>query len=203
MAGYVLLARHGSVEPRRRGRFVGSSDVPLGERGRAEAEFLAGLARERKPGRLVSSPLQRAMDTARVVAGRIKVEVEVDEDLREIDFGRWEGKTFDEIQACDPDIAQQWAEGGEDFEFPEGERLAAFFARTRAAVERLARAPEDTVMAVAHGGLVRSALCHLLGLDYGRCLAFAVKPASLTGIRMYDGKGVLEEIVNPPAGGED
>jgi len=180
-------------------RFLGSTDVPLDEHGRRQAACLATITARRKPQRLFASPLRRALETARAIAGAVGLNIETDPDLRELDFGRWEGMTFDEIQAADPDAVSQWNAWSYDFTPPGGERLGDFLDRVRRAAARLAALPGDAVMAVTHGGVIRSALCHLLGLPARNYLLFDVQPAALVNIRLYDGRGTLTEMLTPQA----
>jgi broad specificity phosphatase PhoE len=126
----------------------------------------------------------------------VGVEVEVDRDLREIDFGLCEGMTFGEMQRRFPQAAGCWGAMPEDFAFPEGERLGDFVDRVRRAADRLVTEPSDVVLAISHGGVIRTMICHLLGLPVRDCWLFEVRPASLTTIEMMDGKAVLAGLSN-------
>jgi broad specificity phosphatase PhoE len=119
----IYLLRHGDVASRYAGRFIGRTNVPLSRAGRRQAcrlarRFgnLAGLA-------CVASPLRRARDTARLAVPGMNGDLKIWPGLREIDFGRWEGLTFDEIRRRDPARVNDWARFGSDFRFPEGESL--------------------------------------------------------------------------------
>jgi len=197
LASHLILVRHASVQRSVPPRFLGRTDVPLDEHGRRQAAGLAALASRRKPQRLLASPLRRAQETAHAIARPLGLEVQSDPDLREIDFGRWEGMTFDEIQAADPKAVSQWNAWSYDFTPPGGERLGDFLDRVRRAAGRLAADPAEVVMAVTHGGVIRSALCHLLGLPARNYLLFDVQPAALVGVRLFDGRGVLSEMLTP------
>ena len=101
----LLLTRHGQAAE---GDVMlgGQLDVPLLPRGREEAEALARRLSGVRIDRIVSSPMLRALETAQTIAtGR---PVEVDERLRELDYGRWEGLTYAEIDAHDPELRARW-----------------------------------------------------------------------------------------------
>jgi len=101
----LLLTRHGQAAA---GDVMlgGQLDVPLLPSGREEAEALARRLSGVRIDRIVSSPMLRALETAQTIAtGR---PVEVDERLRELDYGRWEGLTYDEIDAHDPELRARW-----------------------------------------------------------------------------------------------
>jgi alpha-ribazole phosphatase len=201
MADFLYLVRHGSTGAARAGRYLGSTDAPLDEAGRRQVEALGELLRaKRKCGRCVCSPLRRAAQTAEILRSATGCAAETDPDLREVDFGQWEGKMFSEIRDSSPELVDRWARFAPDFAFPGGESLRDFRDRVRRAADRLAADEAETVLAVAHGGVIKSMLCHLLGLDASRYVVFEIAPASLTVVRLFEGKGVLSEMirVEPP-----
>jgi broad specificity phosphatase PhoE len=191
MAKTLLLARHGETGPDFKGRFVGSSDVPLAGDGPEQAERLAELAATYRPEICLCSPLLRARQTAIPVAAATGLPVTTDAELREVDFGRWEAKTFDEVRAIDPELVRQWAAWRDDFAFPDGETLRGFKERVRNTAARLTRLEAGTVLAIAHGGVIRTMLCHLLGLSLRNYLTFDVQPATLTVLTLHDRGAVL------------
>ncbi|MBM4033198.1 MAG: histidine phosphatase family protein [Planctomycetes bacterium] len=196
MARLLLLARHGSIGAACAGRYIGATDASLDVAGRRQASALAEVLKALGPQRCFSSPLRRAAETAELAAAPLGLKVQLDPDLREVGFGLWEGKTFEEIQQAEPEAVNRWAADPAGFAFPGGERVCDFLARVHRAADRLAAAPGDVVLAVTHGGVVRAAICHLLGLPAHNYLLFGVKPASLTSIELFDGKGVLTGINN-------
>ncbi len=143
------------------------------------------------------------METAEAVAAALGLTVEADPDLREIDFGRWEGRTFEEIQQSDPQAVSDWATRPAEFAFPGGEAVRDFVARVGRAADRLAADPAEAVLAVTHGGVVRVAICHLLGLAVENYLLFDVRPACLAAVELFDGKGVLIGLDNSCSGDSD
>ena len=196
MAQYLLLARHGSVANAPVKRYYGSTDLPLDAAGKRQARALAELLRARRPARCFSSPLGRALETAQTVATHLSLNVETMPELREVDFGQWEGRTFAEIQKSDPENVARWAAFAPDFEFPGGESIHDFLERTARAAELLAAVPGEEVAAFTHGGVIRAVICHVLGLPPRHYLAFDVKPASVTVLKLFDGQGVLVELNN-------
>lgn len=188
----LLLVRHASTGPAYAGRFIGASDIPLAESGPTEVARLAGMVAPCAPALTFCSPLRRARQTVELLAGHTEIgAVQADQDLREIDFGRWEKLSFAEIAAGDPELVKRWAAWAPDFAFPDGEAVAGFLARTGAAAARLAARPEERLLVVAHGGVVRALLCHLLKLEPRHYLLFDVKPARLATIDLFPEGGVL------------
>jgi broad specificity phosphatase PhoE len=136
--------------------------------------------------------MQRCRQMAALAAPNLSPQT--DPDLREIDFGRWETWTFAEAAAQDPSLVDRWAQMSPQFAFPGGECLGDFVRRVRAAADRLIRAEAETVLAVAHGGVIRTMICHLLGLEPHRYVAFDVPYAALAVIDVFDGRGVLAAL---------
>jgi broad specificity phosphatase PhoE len=165
----VLLWRHGRTAYNHEQRWQGQLDVALDDVGRAQAEraadVLAPMIGARPPLRIVSSDLARAVDTARTLAARLNVPVEVDEALREVDAGEWEGRTRADIVSRWPDDFAAWRRG-DDIAVGGGETRSQTAKR---AAEAIRRADEQmdggTLVVASHGGALRGALLLLLGLD--------------------------------------
>lgn len=188
MTERLILARHAQVDSRYAGRFLGSTDAPLSDLGRRQAAALAGTVRRKHVDAFCASPLRRARQTAELLGA----EAQSDADLREIDFGRWEGCSFEEISTGgQAERIDRWRRFDLEFCFPGGESLGGFVARVARAADRLAAGPSKTTLAVTHGGVIRAIICHLLGLEAKHYLRFEVPPASITTIDLFDGGGVL------------
>jgi alpha-ribazole phosphatase len=183
----LILLRHGRTGLS--GRYVGSSDVPLSEEGREQILDLRPILGTMKIDGLLVSPMLRCTESARLLD--LGLPIQLDPDLREIDFGRWEGKTFPEIEAQDPDLVQDWASGVDGFCFPGGEATAGFSSRVDAVKNRLLASDAQTMLLVAHGGVIRSLICGLLGLSNRNYLLFQVAKGHYSTIDLYDGGGVL------------
>lgn len=188
----LLLTRHCETGPDYFGRFVGSSDVGLGPLAPEQAERLAGVIEGYGPEAVYCSPLKRARKTAELVEGHTELgEVVVESDLREIDFGRWEGLSFAEIAMRDTELVNRWAVWSPGFAFPEGEATGDFLGRVGVVADKLAALDEETILVIAHGGVVRAMLCHYLRLPPEHYLLFDVKPARLAVLDVFSEGGVL------------
>ena len=172
-------------------RYVGKTDAPLTHAGRRQAERLEKSIHRQAPSRALSSPLRRCLETAEILLKNINLVLECDPELREVDFGRWEGLTFRDIAARDPRLVEQWALGEMDFCFPEGESLVDFWDRVGHVAQRLREMPCECVLAVTHAGVIRYLLCHFLGFDAQSHLRFDIRPAALTRLHFQDDNAVL------------
>ncbi len=192
MATRLLLLRHARIEARYVGRLIGATDLPLDPAGEAQARTLAERLARWTPQACYCSPMQRCRQTA--AAAVPDLPPQVDADLREIDFGEWETRTFAEAAGDNPALVDRWAAFSPDFAFPGGESVGGFLCRVRGAAQRLVDAEARTVLAVTHGGIVRTMLCHLLGLEPRHYVAFDVPYCGLAVIDLLDGKGVLAAL---------
>jgi broad specificity phosphatase PhoE len=193
MAKRVILIRHGDLGEAYRGLYIGRTDVPLSEEGKRQAAALAGEVRRLDGAHLLCSPLRRTREMAEIALGAVDA-CDIDSDLREIDFGRWEGMGFAEIAAADPAAVERWAALDEDFVFPGGESIGNFSKRIGAVAGRIVADPAGTVVAFTHGGVIRFLICRFLGLEDRHYLLFDVRPGSLCELSLDGGKGVLVRI---------
>jgi ribonuclease H / adenosylcobalamin/alpha-ribazole phosphatase len=179
----TLLLRHGQTPLSTERRFAGIGDIELTETGIRQAK----LAGERLAARggvdvILTSPLRRAQQTTAEVAAAIGAEVVADDDLRETDFGAWEGLTFAEAQQRWPDEVTAWL-GDPEVAPPGGESFAAVGIRVRRAQARLLdRYAGDTVLVVSHVTPIKTLLTE----------ALLAPPAAM--YRIYLDVGALNEI---------
>jgi broad specificity phosphatase PhoE len=160
----IFLARHGESDWNAANRFQGHSDRPLTDLGRRQAEALADAVTGANVEAIYSSPLMRALETARIVAARTGLEVMEDDDLREVDTGGWSGLSREEVQQRFPEGFERWISGGAGWEG--GESYEDMAERTLGAVGRIAEAhPGGRVLVVSHGGPIRAIQAAANGMD--------------------------------------
>jgi broad specificity phosphatase PhoE len=164
----LLLVRHAETDQAVHGRCYGRLEVDLSPEGRRQAGELAAALGEYPLAAVYSSPLSRALDTARPIALAHGVEPAVDDDLREIDFGELEGLTYEEIEAKRPEVFRAWMDTPTSVRFPGGESFADLRGRVLRAVGAIGeRHAGEAAAVVAHGGVVRVVLADALGLADG------------------------------------
>ncbi|MBM9518980.1 histidine phosphatase family protein [Desulforhopalus vacuolatus] len=182
----ILFMRHGDTGLT--GRWVGSSDVELSAEGAAQIAALAGRVDVDGFSRILLSPMRRCRQTLSLLD--LDREGELLDDLREIDFGRWEKRSFSEISAEEPEIVHRWLENWSSFTFPGGERLLDFHRRV-AHCKEILQVSDDDIFVIAHGGVIRILLCLLLNLSVENYLLFDVQPGRFCEIRLHSQGGVL------------
>jgi broad specificity phosphatase PhoE/ribonuclease HI len=193
----LLLLRHGQTELSRQRRYSGRGNPALTDTGRGQAADAARyLAAKGGIAAVVSSPLQRAYDTAKAAADALGLTVQVDEDLTETDFGEWEGLTFLEAAERHPDLHGRWlrdtslsAPGGESFDDVQGrvERV-----RDRVIAEH----GPATVLVVSHVTPIKTLLRLALGAGPSVLHRLHLDLASLSIAEFYPDNGASVRLVN-------
>jgi broad specificity phosphatase PhoE len=153
----IVLVRHGETDWNRGNRFQGHADVPLNESGRAQARELADELRDGTFAAVYTSPLLRASETAAILGAAIGLEPIPEASLKEVDVGSWSGLTREEVGERYPDGYARWLEYGHGWD--DGETYDELGARVVSGLLAIAgRHAETEVLAVTHGGPIRSAL---------------------------------------------
>jgi len=189
MALFYFL-RHGETAWNAEGRLCGSTDVPLSDVGRRQAQLLALRLKPILVDALYSSPLGRALETARVIGEAIGREPVVDRRLAELNYGAWEGRTFEEIQRATPAIYRAWDADPGTMAPPEGESGVQLIERvTPFLVELAQRHLHGNVVVVCHKTVCRLLACHIMGVplsEYRRRVA--MENAALNIFETREGK---------------
>ncbi|BBY53236.1 bifunctional RNase H/acid phosphatase [Mycobacterium koreense] len=196
----LLLLRHGQTELSVARRYSGRGDPELTELGRAQAAAAAGYLADRGGiGAVVSSPLQRCTATASAAADALGLDVTVDDDLIETDFGSWEGLTFAEAAERDPQLHRQWL-GDTATTPPGGESFDAVAQRVRRARTRIIAAHGGTtVLVVSHVTPIKTLLRQ--ALDAGPTVLYRLHLdlASLSIAEFFPDGGAAVRLVNQTA----
>lgn len=182
----LLLVRHGQTAWSAERRYQGSTDVPLNDTGLRQAAALGRHFSGQKIDAIYSSNLQRALQTASAISETTGVAIVPEPRFRETSFGLWEGKTYSELQT-------QWAEHLIAWRLdpmtntpPDGESLAQLLERAGDGIEAIARKHHDeTVMIVAHGGVLRAVICYALSLPSAAFWRIELGSASISELHLY------------------
>lgn len=196
----LLLLRHGQTELSAQRRYSGRGNPALTELGRQQADAAGRyLAQRGGIAAVVSSPLQRSYDTAAVAADALGLPVTVDEDLTETDFGAWEGLTFAEAAARDPDLHRSWLRDTSVLP-PGGESFDAVHRRVRRVRDRIiAEHGGATVLVVSHVTPIKTMLRMALDAGAGILYRLHLDLASLSIAEFYADGGSAVRLVNQTA----
>jgi alpha-ribazole phosphatase/probable phosphoglycerate mutase len=163
MSGMIFI-RHGQTDMA--GRFCGHSDPHLNAEGELQAACAAKKIEQVEVQRLFSSDLRRASRTAEIIGQHIGIQPEIREDLREINFGSWEGLDWQQTEARFPLESKRWMHEFPNCSAPQGEAHAAFRTRIETAIGPLLHEAESsTVAVVTHRGVICHALTRFFGFS--------------------------------------
>ncbi len=164
----VFLVRHGQTEWNAQLIFRGRKDIPLNQRGRREARAIAEALKEWSIDGVYTSPLSRAVETARPIATVFKLEVEIVQGLTDISYGAWEGLAHEEVKKRYPDQYDQWENSPDLVTFPRGETLDAVKERSFGAFRDIVkRNANKSIAIISHRVVNKVLLCAVLGLTSG------------------------------------
>jgi probable phosphoglycerate mutase len=190
------MVRHGDTAQAAEGIFCGDLDPPLTEKGIAQAERVSVMARSLGLTALYCSPKLRARTTAEPVARVCGLQPVIDDGLREIAYGAWEGRLESEIKQSDPDAYDAWRTDPSLVAPPGGESAFAIAARALPVVLRARREyPQGRVMLVSHKATVRVIVAALLGMPLGRFRSHVSCPtASITSFEFGERGPMLVRV---------
>ena len=187
----IILARHGETAWNVGEVFRGRADIELNDNGRHQAALLGKYLADKPLGAVYSSPLKRALDTARAIAEHRDLKVQVREELSDLDFGEWEGLQVGEVRGKYPELFLEWAEYPEKVRLPGGETLDDVTRRSLKIIEDVTHRHHESVVLVTHRVVIKILVCALLGLDNSHFWNIMVDTCGLTTFRFEKGRFIL------------
>jgi probable phosphoglycerate mutase len=193
----LYCVRHAESIFNSQGRIQGQADPPLSDEGWRQAHALAAAFCQRNDPHvhngvpfvpldgIFSSPLRRALETAHCIAQAVRLRVETDDRLKELNAGIFQGRLWSEISDLYPDEAARWKSRDPDYVIPQGESRRALMLRGAEALAAIRRSGKRRVVVVAHGGLLTAALKQLLGVP-PRLSPFSLFNASISQLDWSD-----------------
>ena len=188
-----MLVRHGETEWNAEHRIQGHSDAPLSAVGIEQAQLLASRLNDTPLAAAYSSDMARASKTAEIIVAGHGIDVQEMFDLRERNYGQWEGKTQAQWQAADPEGFAFWKRAPEEYVPPGGESLDQVLARSSRAVARIKEEHpgDEGLLVVGHGAALLVLTAHLLGMPLTFRNNLALSNTSLSVIDTDAGHAVI------------
>lgn len=182
----LLLIRHGESSWNRSRRLQGCLDSRLSRKGRLQAQAVAARLKDIGFTALCASPLGRTVETAQIIGEGLDLRVEIYDDLREIDYGEWQGQPVVKIEK----YYRAWLKNPVRSTPPGGESLCGFVNRVGRVLDTIAR-KGGTIGIITHGGVVRASICYHFGFPLAKIWSMEVSNASITEIGLRDNSAVL------------
>jgi broad specificity phosphatase PhoE len=183
----LTLVRHASTALNEQRRYQGRTDPPLSERGRAEAAALRARLEGERFDAVVRSDALRCAETAELILPGVAVLP--DPRLREMDFGAWDGMTYEQCLARDAALLEDWIADPTRTCPPGGEPFAVFARRVDQLVDGLPR--QGSGLLVAHGGPIRRIVARALGLEWRHAVLMQLSPCGITRLALHPEGGHL------------
>lgn len=187
----IYLVRHGQIAATKPRRFIGRTELPLTPHGKEQITSLGRVLAGRSFDRLICSPLSRCQESGEILGRTLGTTIETENEIAEIDLGNWDGLTVAEVKSKFPGKYEKRGENLAGYRPIGGESFSDVHDRVWPALLRIIEATISTSAVVAHAGVNRVLLCHLLGMslenmfrlpqDYG---CFNVIFADQKGIRV-------------------
>jgi broad specificity phosphatase PhoE len=193
---HLLLIRHGETRWNEAKRFQGISDIELSAKGFAQANSLAQSLRNETLAAIYTSPLIRARQTAECIARGRTCPFVVEEGLKELNQGRLEGLTAEELRKDFPDFFAEWLKDPGTLVLPGGESLGELQNRAWSAMERLIpKHSQETIVVVAHSFVILTILCRVLDLPLQAFRRFRQDPTAKNVLEFTE-RGVILKGLN-------
>ena len=194
----IILVRHGHVEGIHPPRFRGCEDLPLTKRGNVEARAVAQrIESEWRPKKVYTSPLSRCIATGGVIANACGIEAQSIEQLKDMNSGTWQMKSYEEMATAEPKLYATWFAAPHLMRFPGGDSLQELVSRSADALRLvLERHRDGTVVLVSHDSINRALLLQLADLPLSSYWRLAQDPCCINEIDVDDGRILIRRINN-------
>lgn len=189
-----ILVRHGETTANIDKIYSGWSDYELTERGKLQIQILAQELRSYKVDTIYTSPLGRTMKTAKEIENVIGKKAIMDNNLREMNFGIFDGNTAKEVEEKYPNEWKTWLEEYESYRIPEGECLGDVLDRVKNFIDFI-KGNEGSCIIVSHGGVIQSIITYLLDLELKKMWNFSCPPGGYVEIDYINNFGYLRKLI--------
>ena len=191
----IILIRHGQTLWNVERKIQGHSNVELAPEGIAQAKLLAKNFPIENISAIYSSDLNRAKVTAEIVAERFNLSVQTEKNLREANWGDWEGKKLTEIEKFDPINYERFFRNPEEVQIANAETFAQLKARAFSTLKKIIAAhPDENIVIVAHGAINRTILCSILEIPLKNLWSLTQFNTAVNILRFDDGYFTVELI---------
>ncbi|OSB15076.1 alpha-ribazole phosphatase [Clostridium botulinum] len=197
----IYLVRHGETEHNKRKNFYGKLDVGLNEKGEEQSYKVGELLKDVKFNKIYISDRKRTKETTEGILERNKFYekekniIYKDEKINEIDFGLFEGKSYEEIGSLYPKEQEKWEKDWKNFAPPKGESAAVFYNRVENFMKHIQKEEDGNYLIVTHGGVIRMIYSYILQNNMDFYWNFASRNGDITLIKYEYGNLFIDYIL--------
>jgi broad specificity phosphatase PhoE len=181
----IYLIRHGQTDWNGGGRLQGNIDTNLNEIGVNQARLAGKRLANQEIGLIYCSNLARAIQTAQLMNDFLQAPLTIVPELREISYGQWEGRLWEEIRRENPDFVQRWLLDRTNLPVPGGESFQDVKNRLQSVIALLQNHASPSVAVVTHEGIIKTLICMFLAIDLEKQARFLFHNGSISTIT-YD-----------------
>lgn len=192
-----IFIRHGLTLDNESMKLSGFIDSELSETGKKQAKQTSIRLKDEKIDLIYSSPLKRAMNTAKEIAQVNNIHVDIFDEFKEMNFGDFEGLTFNEIELNYKEEYERLKNESFEYNFPNGENMIGFHGRISNKIEDIIKKQDGkTVLIVSHAGVIRACLSHLITNDHTYHWNFKIDNCSISIVEVVDNFSVIHSLNN-------
>ncbi|MTI68923.1 MAG: alpha-ribazole phosphatase [Firmicutes bacterium] len=189
----LILIRHVETIANYQKKYIGSTKSDYTNRGKKQIiKILKGIENE-KVDKIYSSPLPRAFKLANKISNKLDKDIEIQNALKELNFGVFENKTYKEVKAEYENEWNEWINDYINYKIPKGESLKEVYKRVSSFLDSL-KESNKTFLLVTHGGIIQTILTYLLDLNINDRWHFKIPPGSIVEIEYKDNYGILTKL---------
>ncbi|MGL5312738.1 MAG: histidine phosphatase family protein [Peptostreptococcaceae bacterium] len=193
----LILVRHALTTDNQENRLSGHIDSCVSEKGKLQIEKLTQYLKEIHLDKIYTTTSSRTKDTVKQIAEIKGINLIEKDTLKEINFGDFEGITFDEIKISNPVEFEKMIKEGYDYKYPNGESLVETYHRVAKEVDKIIYDNEgQTILICSHGGTIRNIITHLISKTYDYHWNFRIDNASVTVLEVENGFTVINTMNN-------
>ncbi|TGJ98425.1 histidine phosphatase family protein [Leptospira langatensis] len=193
----LCLLRHASIDRVYQGHYIGQKDVSLSSEGLLEIERVRKeLPSQFLGGKIFLSPAKQCLETLASLQIDRDPSLEYKDELKEFDFGDWEGYSFRELGTGHLAELTEWANFAPGFRFPNGESIGEIISRAEKFKDIVLSSKHKNILILSHGGILSLLLCLLLGMPASFYLKFRILPSTIVFLEVYqNGEASMVKIV--------
>ena len=192
----LILVRHVLTEDNKLAKLSGHIDSKVSEEGKLQIKEITDFLKNEKIDRIYTTTSSRTKETVKDLAEINSIEVQESEDLKEISFGDFEGKDFNDIQKNYPDEFNKMIEEGYEYTYPNGESLIDCFERVSKEVQFILDDADEneTILVCSHAGTIRNILTYLISNTFEYHWNFKIDNASVSIVEVDNGFAVISKL---------
>jgi alpha-ribazole phosphatase len=193
----IILVRHGETDDNNNMKLSGHIDSELSSLGLSQSQKTTNLLKNYNIDFIYSSPSSRAIGTIKNLSKEKNLDIIINNDLKEINFGDFEGKTFKEIESSYSEEFDNMLRLGFDYKYPNGESLIEFHNRISLYIENIIKENRDkSILICTHAGVIRCILSHLLSKGHEYHWNFKIDNCSVSIIEIENNFAVIHKVNN-------